>query len=242
MENIKNKLFKFIQKYYYLITIVLIICTIAIILLKPNKTIQNIVTQDKESSMEEKIIDDSIIKVEIKGMVLNPGVYELTSSDRVEDLIEKAGGILENANMNYINLSKRLSDEMVVIIYSNDEIEDYKKNKISNYESIEVECICPDNVNDVCISTGDITDTDNIIYTEEKENSKTNTTDINSKISINSSDLNKLMEIPGIGESKAKSILEYRTNNGNFNTIDDIMHVSGIGTSLFEKIKDYITI
>ena len=50
------------------------------------------------------------------------------------------------------------------------------------------------------------------------------------------------MTISGIGESKAKSIIEYRNTNGNFKSVEDLRNVSGIGDSLFEKIKDKITV
>jgi len=49
------------------------------------------------------------------------------------------------------------------------------------------------------------------------------------------------MSVSGIGESKADSIIEYR-NKTKFNSVEDIMNVSGIGESLFEKIKMYITV
>ena len=48
------------------------------------------------------------------------------------------------------------------------------------------------------------------------------------------------MSIKGLGEKKALSIIEYRSNNS-FNSIEDIKNVSGIGDALFEKIKEYIT-
>ena len=48
------------------------------------------------------------------------------------------------------------------------------------------------------------------------------------------------MTLSGIGEAKAKSIIEYRKEK-KFEKIEDIMNVSGIGESVFEKIKDYIT-
>jgi len=49
------------------------------------------------------------------------------------------------------------------------------------------------------------------------------------------------MTLPSIGESKAENIINYR-ENFKFETIEQIKEVSGIGESLFEKIKDYITI
>ena len=58
---------------------------------------------------------------------------------------------------------------------------------------------------------------------------------------INTATDSELDSLPGIGLSKAKDIINYRNNNGNFKTIEDIKNVSGIGDSLFEKIKDLIT-
>ena len=49
------------------------------------------------------------------------------------------------------------------------------------------------------------------------------------------------MTLPGIGESKAKDIINYREANGPFQTIEDIMKVPGIGESVFAKIQETIT-
>lgn len=61
------------------------------------------------------------------------------------------------------------------------------------------------------------------------------------KININKADDSLLMSLPGIGQSTANKIIEYR-KNGDFETIEDIKKVSGIGDSKFEKIKDKITV
>lgn len=64
----------------------------------------------------------------------------------------------------------------------------------------------------------------------------------NKLININTASLEQLQTLNGIGESKAKSIVEYRTTNGNFKSIEEIKNVSGISESLYEKIKASITI
>ena len=245
MVKFRKKVSDFIEKYYYLIIIFLLLVTIAIVLIKPSRKVTNIVKEYSSNNIQDlSSSDDSNIKVEIKGMVLNPGVYELENGKRVNDLIEVSGGLLENANTNYLNLSKKLKDEMIIIVYSNDEINSFKENKNSNYENIKIECNCPDTINDACMDIGDISHEDNITYENNSENKNldSNISDIDSKISINEASIEELTKVSGIGSSKAKSIIEYRKQNGNFKTIEDIMNVSGIGKSLFEKIKDYITV
>ena len=252
MVKFRKKVSDFIEKYYYLIIIFLLLVTITIVLIKPSRKVTNIVKEYSSNNIQDlSSMDDSKIKVEIKGMVLNPGVYELENGKRVNDLIEVSGGILENANTNYLNLSKKLKDEMVIIVYSNDEINSFKENKNSNYENIKIECNCPDTINNACMDIGDISHEDNITYENNSENKNSNSenknldsniSDIDSKISINEASIEELTKVSGIGSSKAKSIIEYRKQNGNFKTIEDIMNVSGIGKSLFEKIKDYITV
>ena len=61
-------------------------------------------------------------------------------------------------------------------------------------------------------------------------------------ININTADVTKLMELPGIGESKAGAIVEYRESNGAYTDINDIKNVSGIGEALFERIKEKIEV
>ena len=60
-------------------------------------------------------------------------------------------------------------------------------------------------------------------------------------ININTASINELMTLTGIGESKAEAIIDYR-NEKKFNTIEDLKNISGIGDSLFDKIKAHITV
>ena len=197
--------------------------------------------EDKKitSSTDDKndnIVENNVI-VDIKGYVVNPGVYELSSEKRIIDVINMAGGLLEEANTDYINLSKKVIDEMVIIIYSNNEVEKYKVTSDKTIY-IEYECVCPDNINDACITEKDKVNT-NIDDENTKEEANSSIFKDN-KISINTASINELMTLNGIGESKAKAIIKYREENGPFKNIEDIKNVSGIGDSAYEKIKDYI--
>lgn len=62
------------------------------------------------------------------------------------------------------------------------------------------------------------------------------------KVNINTADAKTLMTLPGIGESKANSIIKYRENKGNFNSIEDIKSISGIKDGVYNKIADYIKV
>lgn len=61
-------------------------------------------------------------------------------------------------------------------------------------------------------------------------------------VNINTAGKEELMTLPGIGEAKAESILSYRQENGSFGTIEEIKQISGIKDSVFEKIKNRITV
>jgi competence protein ComEA len=62
------------------------------------------------------------------------------------------------------------------------------------------------------------------------------------KIDINRAELWLLEALPGIGEVLAQRIVDYRSQNGPFRTIEDLLKVSGIGPAIFENITDYITV
>ena len=61
-------------------------------------------------------------------------------------------------------------------------------------------------------------------------------------VNINTANIEKLSTLTGIGKSTAEKIIKYREENGYFNSIEDIMNVTGIGESKFNSIKDDITI
>lgn len=78
---------------------------------------------------------------------------------------------------------------------------------------------------------------------DEGENTGSQSGDnISGKVNINTADIDELMTLPGIGEAKARSILEYRDEVGLFEDIEDIMNISGIKEGAFNKIKDLITV
>ncbi len=72
-------------------------------------------------------------------------------------------------------------------------------------------------------------------FTAEKEN-------LRRQININNADLNEIAGLKGIGNVLAERIVEYRSHNGQFSSIESIKNVKGIGQALFDKIRDDITV
>lgn len=178
---------------------------------------------------EEKKEEPQLFKVDIKGQINKPGLYELKEGSRVMDVINQAGGLTDNADTSVINLSKKVKDEMVILIYSKAEVEKLKE------DEEKPQIICPE-INDACVT--DELEEPLIPNEETKEETKETPT---GKISLNKATLEELQTLDGIGATKAQAIIDYRTQNGSFKTIEELKEVSGIGEATFEKIKDKIT-
>jgi len=202
------------KKKIVTLSIVVVLILIGIILNFRDNTVEVL---DNDTNTNDVIASSpAILKVDIKGAVANPGVFEVREGDRVFNVIEMAGGLLEDANTQFINLGKRVFDEMTIWIYTDQEVEDLKPTII---QWMDLECDCPSVENSACISTpGE-----------------------DGLININAASLDLLMTLPGIGESRARAIIDYRIRTP-FRTIEDIMNVSGIGESLFGSIKELITV
>lgn len=139
-------------------------------------------TSSKVSSSSSSTI--TTITVSIDGEVNSPGTYTLDNHATIEQLIEKAGGLTDDADFDCINLYFSINEE---------------------YESIYIPKTNGDN-----------------------------------KISINTANAETLDLLPGVGASLASKIIDYRETNGDFELLEQIKKVSGIGNSLFDKIKDFI--
>lgn len=170
------------------------------------------------NTLEEPKVTEAkeTIRVDVKGMVKKAGVYELAKDSIVNDAIKKAGGLTSKADTTNVNLSKSLTNEMVIYIPKKEEV-------------------TKSTVNDALVDKSNSVG----FIDNESSNETTNTT---TKVNINTATLKDLITLNGIGESKAQAILEYRTKNGNFKTLEDLKKVSGIGEAAYEKIKDNICI
>lgn len=153
------------------------------------------------------------IKVHVAGCVAEEGVVTLKQGDRIADAVEKAGGLTSDANIKDVNLAYVLKDGQKIYIPSN--IEE------------EVAYITDQSGTEIMSTEG-----------KNEEGTTMNT----GKVNINTATQTELETLPGIGPSTALKIITYRDENGDFESIEDIKNVSGIGESKYEAIKDSIEV
>lgn len=159
-------------------------------------------TDNVEGNIQEveETSTENLFFVYVVGAVYKPGVIEVEEGTRLYQVIQKAGGALETADLSKINLASIVKDEQKIIV-------PYIENK-------------EDKVND-------------------------NSANVQAGVrlvNINTASEAELQTLNGIGASTAKKIVDYRNQNGDFNTVEEIMNVSGIGQSKFDSIKNDITV
>lgn len=185
---------EFIKKYYLYILVGVI--TLTALLVSIDFNIEDEVSYP--NMIHEQTEEDNYIYIDIRGSVLNPGVYKVIDGTRLFQLINLAGGFTDDVNEHAVNQSVLLKDEMYIYIPN--------------------------------------------IYDEYIGVSDQNNDDGSSLVNINTASKSLLDTLPGIGPSTAQNIIDYRTNNGNFKTIEDLMNVPGIGEATFNEIKSKITV
>ncbi len=154
--------------------------------------------------------------IHVTGAVGKPGVVSIPPNSRVQDAIQAAGGLLPEADAGALNLVAPLEDGQRLLI------------PFINQES---DASSPQE--------------------QEPTSNRTTVIDIDSSsvtataqwpININTATQEELESLPEIGPVTAAKIIEYRTLNGIFPTIEDIQKVKGIGPKTYEAIKDLITV
>ena len=147
---------------------------------------ENKENEGNEEDKKENISSATGIYVHIDGYVNNPGVYQIKENERINVLIEKAGGLKNGYSIKNINLAAKLSDGDKVYIPS---IEEEKS--LGNQNN--------NNVNTVVKHTNNGNNLNNNVSITK-----------NNKININTANVSELKQITGIGESTANKIIDYR--------------------------------
>lgn len=179
-----------------------------------NQLIRNSEENTNENAEEVKQEEIKKIVVHITGEVKNAGIITLEEGARIVDAIKEAGGATNEADLNEVNLAYELQDGQKIYIPNK---KDKQKNEGQTYITSE---------------SGN-----NVIKSQENE-----TKGGNKKVNINQATQSELETLPGIGPSIASRIIEYREQNGNFQKIEDLQNVKGIGDAKYANIKDHVTV
>ncbi len=139
--------------------------------------------------------------VDISGAVESPGVYRVSESTRLFQVIEMAGGLTEDADADSVNRASFVEDGQKIIIP--------EKGSETLNGTVPADASSPPADNGL--------------------------------ININTASADELKNLNGIGDVMAERIIEYRTSRS-FKSKEDIMSVDGIGSKIYEKIKDRITV
>lgn len=191
---------KRIRKYIYVITIIIftIFCVIIVFRKKELKDNNINYTINKDDNIISNDIEEEYIYVDIKGEVINPNVYKLKKGLRVIDVIELSGGLTENADTSNINLSKIVTDEMVIVIKSKTEEKEYIDSDIE---------LSNNNYNNTLININSCTINELLTLPGIGEAKANNIIEYRKKNKFNT--IEDIMNVSGISESLFNKIKEY---------------------------------
>ena len=173
----------------------------------------------------------TVIYVHVCGAVEHAGVYELPAGSRVFEAVKEAGGFAPEADEGYVNQAQRLTDGDKLVIPTVEQVQNAVEDTGNDAEQIGiVEQAGTGQAALYGVSAG----------ADGQAAEADAVTD--GKININTATEAQLCEIPGIGATRASAIVAYRQESGGFNSIEDIMKVSGIKEGTYAKIKDSIKV
>ena len=160
---------------------------------------------------------DGIVYVDVGGAVKHPMLAELPAGSRVDDAIEAAGGLKKEADLSTVNRAQLLTDgEKIYIPAKGEDASEAGINAGGNGSGGE--------------------------ETPPEGNAPAAAGISGGRININTADVTLLQQLTGVGPVTAQKIVDYRTQNGQFSSVEELMNISGIGEKTFEKMKDSVTV
>ncbi|MBO8164151.1 MAG: ComEA family DNA-binding protein [Brevibacillus sp.] len=160
--------------------------------------------------------------VDVKGSVKHPGLYQFAENDRVQHVIEAAGGFLPAADTSRVNLAQPLVDGMVVWVP--------QKGDNSTPPLLPESCPCQSGT--VQAGAGQSA----ALFSGQG----TGGFSADGRVNLNRATLQQLMTLPGIGETRAQAIIAYREQHGPFTSPEQLKKVTGIGDKTYQELKDKI--
>ncbi|WP_304094170.1 helix-hairpin-helix domain-containing protein [Phascolarctobacterium succinatutens] len=178
--------------------------------------------QSAQGAVTSKAAQTKTVRVQVSGAVLEPGIYDVPASCRVEEAIAAAGGMTENADSERVNLVRKVRDGMQIRV----PVQKAAQTNRTQRKNAQAK-------SGLGAST-----------TKKSSSTRAGTEKNNSAVQIvriNSASASELQQLPGIGPALAKRIVETRSG-GRFNSADDLLRVPGIGKAKLAKLRDYVEV
>lgn len=178
--------------------------------------------QSAQGAVTSKAAQAKTVRVQVSGAVLEPGIYEVPASCRVEEAIAAAGGLAENADSERVNLVRKVRDGMQIRV----PVQKAAWTSRTQRKSAQAKSCLGESASKKSGSA--------------KAGSGRNNSMMQS-VRINSASAGELQQLPGIGPALAQRIVETR-NSGRFTSVEDLLRVPGIGKAKLAKLRDYVEV
>ena len=180
------------------------------------------IQQSAQGAVASKAAQAKTVRVQVSGAVLEPGIYDVPASCRVEEAIAAAGGLTENADSERVNLVRKVRDGMQI------RVPVQKAARTSRTQRKNAQATAGYGASTTKKSSSTRAGT-------EKNNSAVQ------RVRINSAGVSELQQLPGIGPALAQRIIETRSG-GRFNSAEDLLRVPGIGKAKLAKLRNYVEV
>lgn len=178
--------------------------------------------QSAQGAVTSKTAQVKTVRVQVSGAVLEPGIYDVPASCRVEEAIAAAGGMTENADSERVNLVRKVRDGMQI------RVPVQKVTRTSRTQRKKAQAKSDLGESALGKSGG------------AKAGPGRNNS-MMQIVRINSASVSELQQLPGIGPALAQRIVKTR-NSGRFTSADDLLRVPGIGKAKLAKLRDYVEV
>lgn len=178
--------------------------------------------QSAQGAVTSKAAQAKTVRVQVSGAVLEPGIYDVPASCRVEEAIAVAGGLTENADSERVNLVRKVRDGMQIRV----PVQKAARTSRTQRESAQAKYGLGESASKK--------------YGSAKAGSGRNSSMMQS-VRINSASVSELQQLPGIGPALAQRIVETR-NSGRFTSVEDLLRVPGIGKAKLAKLRNYVEV
>ena len=219
---------------------------------------QNVGAAAGQASAPESSAPDNVpvtaakMVVYVRGAVNRPGVYQLEEDARIFCAIEAAGGFRADADTEWLNQAQPLFDGAMLTVSTREETAILRQAGQTDGSGVLISGssgLTDSQGTAAGIHQGN---TDSVAFRQVPEKNGTSSwpstgSTVNgsggeTRVNLNTAQREELMTLPGIGESKADSIIRYREEHGAFTSPEEIMNISGIKSAVYSKIRDRITV